>query len=164
MEASLLTPDFWSDYIAAALNAWAILIPLLILAFWVGFKFKKMNADKQINGLRAHTENIEFRLQLARDQNTGEAKAISDIRAEVDKLREQIKANAEATALEPTIKEVDETTAALVMANNTTDHILNAKNLAIGGTKKTRSKARSPGVGSRKSRDVGPKMKPDVPG
>jgi hypothetical protein len=157
MEASLLTPDFWSDYMTAALNAWAIVIPLLILAFWIGFKFKKINADKQIRGLRAHTEDIELRLQLARDQNIGEAKAIADVRAEVDKLREQIKANAEAPALEPAIKEADETAAALVMANTTTDHILNAKTLAIGGTKRPRSKARSHGVGSGKPPDVGRK-------
>ena len=71
-------------------------------------------------------------MQLARELNAGEAKAIAEIRTEVDGLRQLIKAKARPSAVEPIIKKVNASAAKLAMTNNTTDHILTAKELAIG--------------------------------
>jgi hypothetical protein len=128
---TLLSPDFWSDQIAAALKGWAILIPL-ILALWAAFKIKLAKTKKEMRGLRAYTEAVESRLQLARELNAGDAKAIAEIRTEVDRLRQLIKAKARRSTVEPIIKEVDASTATLAMTNTTTDHVLTAKELAIG--------------------------------
>ena len=72
-------------------------------------------------------------MQLARELNAGEAKTIDEIRAEVDGLRQLIKAKARRSTVEPIIKEVDASAATLAMTNSTTDHVLTAKELAIGG-------------------------------
>ena len=129
---TLLSSDFWSDQIAAVFKAWAILVPL-ILALWAAFKIKLAKTKKEMRGLRAYTEAVESRLQLARDLNAGEANAIAEIRAELDRLRRLIKARARRSSVEPIIKEVDASGATLAMANRTTNHVLTAKELAIGG-------------------------------
>ena len=128
---TLLSPDFWSDQTAAALNAWAILIPL-VLVLWAAFKIKIAKTKKEMRGLRAYTEAVEFRLQLARELNAGDAKAIAEIRTEVDGLRQLIKAKARRSRVEPIIEEVDASAATLALINSTTDHVLTAKELAIG--------------------------------
>ena len=128
---TLLSPDFWSDQIAAALKAWAILIPL-VLVLWAAFKIKIAKTKKEMRGLRAYTEAVEFRLQLARELNAGDAKAIAEIRTEVDGLRQLIKAKARRSRVEPIIEEVDASAATLALINSTTDHVLTAKELAIG--------------------------------
>jgi hypothetical protein len=129
---TLLSPNFWSDQIAAALKGWAILIPL-ILALWAAFKIKLAKTKKEMRQLRAYTEAVDSRLQLARELNAGDAKAIAEIRAEVVGLRQLIKAKARRSRVEPIIEEVDASAAALAMTNRTTDHVLTAKKLAIGG-------------------------------
>ena len=129
---TLLSSDFWSDQIAAVFKAWAILVPL-ILALWAAFKIKLAKTKKEMRGLRAYTEAVESRLQLARELNAGEAKAIAEIRTEVDRLRQLIKARARRSSVEPIIKEVDASGATLAMTNRTTNHVLTAKELAIGG-------------------------------
>jgi hypothetical protein len=132
---TLLSPNFWSDQIAAALKGWAILIPL-ILALWAAFKIKLAKTKKEMRQLRAYTEAVESRLQLARELNAGDAKAIAEIRAEVVGLRQLIKAKARRSRVEPIIEEVDASAATLAMTNRTTDHVLTAKRLAIGGLEK----------------------------
>ena len=129
---TLLSPDFWSDQIAAALKGWAILIPL-ILALWAAFKIKLAKTKKEMRGLRAYTDAVESRLRLARELNAGDAKAIAEIRTEVDGLRQLIKAKARRSRVEPIIEEVDASAATLAMTNRTTDHVLTAEGLAIGG-------------------------------
>ena len=128
---TLLSPDFWSDQTAAALKAWAILIPL-VLVLWAAFKIKIAKTKKEMRGLRAYTEAVESRLQLARELNAGDAKAIAEIRTEVDGLRQLIKAKARRSRVEPIIEEVDASAATLALINSTTDHVLTAKELAIG--------------------------------
>jgi hypothetical protein len=71
-------------------------------------------------------------LQLARELNAGEAKAIAEIRTEVGGLLELIKAKEGPSAVEPTIDKLNVSVRKLAMTNNTTDHILTAKELAIG--------------------------------
>jgi hypothetical protein len=129
---TLLSSDFWFDQIAAVLKAWVILVPLS-LVLWVAFKIKLAKTKKEMCGLRAYTEAVDCRLQLARDLNAGEAEAIAEIRAEVDALRQLIKAKARRSTVEPILKEVDAAGAILAMTNCTTNHVLTAKELAIGG-------------------------------
>ena len=128
----LLSPDFWFEQIAAALKAWAILIPL-ILVLWAVFKIKLAKTKREVRGLRAHTEAVESRLQLARELSAGEAKTIAEIRTELDGLRQLIKAKGRRSRVEPIIKEVDASAATLAMSSSTTKHVLTAKKLAIGG-------------------------------
>ena len=128
---TLLSPEFWSDQITAALKGWAILIAV-ILFIWAVFKIKLAKANKATRGLKGYTEAVESRLQLARELNAGEAKAIAEIRTEVDGLLELIKAKEGPSAVEPTINKLNVSVRKLAMTNNTTDHILTAKELAIG--------------------------------
>ena len=60
---TLFSPDFWSDQTAAALKGWAILIPL-ILALWAAFKIKLAKTKKEMRGLRAYTEAVEFSIAV----------------------------------------------------------------------------------------------------
>ena len=129
---NLFSPDFWSDQIATAVRAWAIFIPL-VLALLAVFNIKLAKTKKEMRGLIAQTDAVESRLQLARELNAREAKAIAEIRNEVDGLRQLIKAKARRSTVEPIIKEVDASAATLAMTNSTTDDALTAKELAIGG-------------------------------
>ena len=45
----LVGPDFWLDQLAAALKAWAILIPL-ILVLWAAFKIKLAKTREELRG------------------------------------------------------------------------------------------------------------------
>src|SRR5262249_33485772 len=76
----LLSPDFWSHQMASAFKAWAIIVPLLFLTFAAGIKIKSVAAANALLRVKAHTEAVEARLELARELNVGEAKAIEDIR------------------------------------------------------------------------------------
>lgn len=66
----------------------------LNLALWAAFKIKLEKTKKEMSQLRAYTEAVESRLQLARELNAGSAKALSEVRSEVDGLRQLIKAKA----------------------------------------------------------------------
>ena len=136
-----LSPDFWLDQIAAALKAWAILLPL-ILVFATAFTIRSATAERKLRRLRADTEAIKSRLQLARDLNYGEANTLAKLRTEIDTLRQLIDAKLKSrtrkkpSEVETTLKEVDASAATLAMANSTTDHVLTAEKLSIGGLKK----------------------------
>jgi hypothetical protein len=82
--------------------------------------------------LKIHKDNVESRLELARELNFGEAEAIAEIRAEIVELKKLIEAHAQPSAFEPLIKEVEKTAQALVTANTTTNHVLTAIKPAIG--------------------------------
>jgi len=125
---TLLSSDFWLDQIAAALKAWAILI-LLFVAFYAALKIKSATANRKVRKLKAYTEAVESRLQLARDLTIGEANNLNTLRAEIDALR--ISKSKNPTALKR-IKELDALATTLAMANGTTAHILNAEKLSIG--------------------------------
>ena len=56
---TLLSPEFWSDQITAALKGWAILIAV-ILFLWAVFKIKLAKANKATRGLRGYAEAVEF--------------------------------------------------------------------------------------------------------
>src|SRR5262249_1832765 len=74
----------------------------------------------------------ESRLQLARELNIGDAKAINDIRTDIHKLRNMIGTDAQSNSLGPLIEDLDARTDTLALSNRTTDHILNPEKPAIG--------------------------------
>ena len=61
---TLLSPDFWSDQITAALKGWAILIAL-ILVLWAAFKIKLAKTNKAMRGLRGYTEAVEVSVAVS---------------------------------------------------------------------------------------------------
>src|SRR5262245_8734876 len=138
----LISPDFWSDQIAAAFKAWAILFALA-LAFWAVCKIKLAKTNKEMLQLKAYKEAVESRLQLAHDRNVGEANTLAALRVEIDELRRLIRpkrkpqidgdgpSKAKPSAVEIALKQVDASAATLAIANRTIDHILTAKKLAI---------------------------------
>jgi len=128
----LLSPDFWSDQITSALRAWAIIVPLLLLTLAVGIKIKSARAASALLRLRAHTEAVEARLELARELNAGEAKTIADIRKDIVELRTLLGTDSKPSSLEPLLADAEARANTLGTANRTTDHVLNAKNVAIG--------------------------------
>jgi septal ring factor EnvC (AmiA/AmiB activator) len=137
---AFLSPGFWFDQIAAAVKAWAIIILLfptililLCLGVLAGFRIARAKSAKEVRSLRAHSEAVESRLEVARELNSGEAETIAKIRTEVDELRQLIEAKTEARVVEPRIQEVAASTAALAMTNRVTDHVLTAEELAIKG-------------------------------
>src|SRR5262245_21882540 len=111
-----------------SLQLWAILAPLLIVAFLAGFKFGARRATTKVSDKLGIADS---RLHLARDQITEDRKAISDLQTDIDQLRTLIKAKARRTVLEPIVEDAEVRAQALAMSNRTTDHILTAKQLAI---------------------------------
>src|SRR5262249_8637606 len=132
---TLLSTEFWSTQIAAAFQAWAIWIPL-ILAFVVASGIKKAITAKKLRELLAYTDAAESRLQSARDLNAREANTLARLRAEIVSLRRLIEAQPKSTVVETALEVVDISAARLAMANSTTDHVLTAGNLAIGNLEK----------------------------
>ena len=130
---ALLSADFWLDQTASAYKAWAIFIPF-ILAFFALFKIRLAKLENQNRELRAHSEVVDSRLQLAREANSGAAETIGEIQNQIHELRELIRVEKSPTVIEPIIKEVDASAATLVMANRTADHILTAERPAISDT------------------------------
>lgn len=128
----ILKPEFWSAQLPLAMQAWAIVVPLLILVFLIAWKIKSAVDDGEVRGLKAHKEFLEAQLQQAREKNLGGAKEIADIQREIAELRRLIAANAQASALEPIIKTVETTAGALAANNIATHHILSAVGLSVG--------------------------------
>src|SRR5262245_37469988 len=116
--------DFWFDQITGAAGAWAVVVPILLLTFWAGFKLKTTSA--KIRELEKHRKHVESRLELARELNAGESKAVAQICSELAELRKLIESKARPNALEPIVKEVEATAEALSTAKITTNHVLTA--------------------------------------
>ena len=113
-------------YLLGAFAGSAII--LLSVYNLVATKLKLATLKKQVRELQEHVDAVEHRLQLAPELNSGDTKAIADVRTEVARLPEKIAANAEPAVDETLLKEVE----ALAITNSTTDHILHAEHLAIG--------------------------------
>jgi hypothetical protein len=126
----IFSTEFWSDQITDAVGAWAVIVPILLLTFWAGFRLKTTGA--KMRELEKHKENIESRLELARELNAGDTKIVSRIRNEIAELRKLVEAKAKPSTLEPIVKEVEATAEALATAKTATNHVLTAQKLAIG--------------------------------
>jgi hypothetical protein len=132
---NVFSSDFWSDQMACALKAWAIFVPFF-LTFFAAFKIRVAKLKKKIRELRAHGDALDARLQLAAETNAGEAKSLDEIRTDIAQLRKLIEAKAEPSVVEPIIEDVDASASAQVTSNRTTNHILTAEKVAIGGTRR----------------------------
>ena len=126
---TLLSTDFWSAQLTAALEAQAILLPLLILVFWSGVMVARRRGQSRTSG--EDLETFESRLRLARDQNSDEAKFISEVAAKIEALRKLNEAKARRSDVGSVIEEADAKTRALATANRITNHILTADKPAI---------------------------------
>ena len=60
---TFISSDFWSDQIAAAFNAWAILIALILLC-WTALKIKLAITNKQLRTFQAYTETVEVSITV----------------------------------------------------------------------------------------------------
>src|SRR5262249_26710505 len=98
----------------------------------VATKLKLATLKRKFGELQEYVDAVEARLQLARELNAGDAKAISEVRAEVARLRTKIAAKTEPAVDETNLKGIEASAAALAITNHTTNHILHAENLAIG--------------------------------
>ena len=92
---NLFSSQFWLDQTAAALKAWAILIPF-VLAVFATYEIRRVKLEKKNHKLKstlldciAQREAVEFRLRLASEENIGKTKAIADIRTQIDGLHIQ---------------------------------------------------------------------------
>jgi len=122
---NFLSLDFWSDQASAAFNAWAILIAV-ILIFRIASQIKLAKTNKKLKALKAYTETIESRLQLARD----ELRQL--INARKGAYRADKGSKGKPSLVQATLKEVDASAAALAMTNSATNHILTSEKLALG--------------------------------
>jgi hypothetical protein len=64
----LLTVEFWQSLPGVALRAWAIIIPLLLIAGYVGWTIKGWLDGREIRGLRAEINTADRQLKLAQDE------------------------------------------------------------------------------------------------
>jgi|SRR5689334_17819069 hypothetical protein len=117
---TLLTFDFWSAQIAAAFEAWAILA-LLVLAVWGVFRVKLAKRSKELartrkemEGLKAYADDVDSRLESARELNSGNSDSLAQIRAQIDELRKSKPQDAKSAAR---LKELDESAARLALIN-----------------------------------------------
>ena len=133
----LLTFDFWSAQIAAAFEAWAILT-LLIIAIWGVFRMKLVKKTnelartrKEMEGLKAYADDLDSRLESARELNSGESDSLAQICRQIDELRKPDLKSGEFSAR---LKEVDESAARLKLVNLVTRNSLG--NDAVGTERK----------------------------
>src|SRR5262249_36740947 len=73
----LFSPEFWPDPLAIALKASAIVIPLLVLAFWVGWKLKGSINDKEIRALRMQKKLADEQVNAAGQAAARQAQPIA---------------------------------------------------------------------------------------
>ena len=121
MLEKFLNADFWSE-LAWALAHWQAVLPLLLIAFGLGWLWKKTNDSGEMRGLRARNEALEAQRDLARNQNDAEKNVLPDLRAEIASLQKQV---SEVASLKPVVASVDKKVALLAQANQATSATLN---------------------------------------
>ena len=96
MIEQLLTAQFWHDQLAVIGNGPALVIPLLLIAWLLGWLFKKSVDDGELRGYRAQRDAAEQRLQLAHDRYEGLPQQVAKLQATVTD-QDQIIADLRAT-------------------------------------------------------------------
>jgi hypothetical protein len=79
----LFTAQFWHDQWAVVMSAPWVIIPLLVLAAYIGWRFRKTVDDGEIRGYRAQKDAAEGRLELAHDQNARVVAQVEELTATV---------------------------------------------------------------------------------
>jgi hypothetical protein len=86
----VFTTQFWHDQFAVIASApWAI-IPLLLIAGFVGWKWKATNDDGEIRELRAKADAAAERLELAREKYQAVVGELNELRDKIAKLDTKI--------------------------------------------------------------------------
>jgi hypothetical protein len=86
----LFDPEFWSGHFAGAMHNWPVVIPLLLLAAFIGWWWRGSNDEGEVRGVRAKNEALEAHLSLAKDQNVSGMKAMHEFRSELAVLRKRM--------------------------------------------------------------------------
>jgi hypothetical protein len=76
MWQQLFTPEFWQSLPGVALRAWVIIIPLLLIAGYVGWTIKAWVDGREIRGLRAEINTADHQLKLAQSEQKAVTKPI----------------------------------------------------------------------------------------
>jgi len=86
----VFTAQFWHDQFAVIASApWAI-IPLLLIAGFVGWKWKATNDDGEMRKLRARVDTAAERLELAREKYQAVVGELNELRDKIAKLDTKI--------------------------------------------------------------------------
>ena len=79
----LFTTQFWHDQLAVILSAPWIIIPSLLITGFVGWKWKGINDDGEIRGLREQINARAAGLDLAREKYEAVVSQVNELRAKV---------------------------------------------------------------------------------
>jgi hypothetical protein len=85
---------FWYDQWGGVMSAPWVIIPLLLIAAFIGWKMKGSNDDGEIRGLRAQKDAAESRLELAHDKYDRGLEQVQELKARLvlqDQVFEEIK-------------------------------------------------------------------------
>jgi hypothetical protein len=96
----IFTSQFWHDQWTVITSAPWLVIPLLLVAGFVGWKWKGANDDGEIRGLRAEINAAAQRLELAREKYEAVANQVNELREKVAQ-QDKVIAELKKTAIAP---------------------------------------------------------------
>jgi hypothetical protein len=99
MPEMLFSADFWKAQWGVTWSAPWVFLPGLLIAFAMGWKWKKSNDDAEIRGLRADRDASISRLDLVKEKALVEAKELADLRHDISHIKTQLQAGAQPIAL-----------------------------------------------------------------
>jgi hypothetical protein len=82
----IFTTQFWHDQWSVITSAPWLVIPLLLVAGFVGWKWKAANDDGEIRELRAKADAAAERLELAREKYQAVVGELNELRDKIAKL------------------------------------------------------------------------------
>jgi len=88
----IFTWKFWHDQWEIVASAPWLIIPSLLIAGLVGWKWKGINDDGEMRGLRAELSATNQRLELAREKYDGVVSQLNELKNEIVRQDEMIAA------------------------------------------------------------------------
>ena len=119
----LLTTEFWLSQTAVIMSAPWVIIPLLLMSGFIGWKIKG-GIDGGARLLRAENKALEAQLQLARREASGTDQKLISIRTEIAELKRQVEARANPDALKRLAATVESQANEAATANSTLRQLL----------------------------------------
>jgi hypothetical protein len=83
----IFTPKFWQDQWDVVMSAPWLIIPLLLLAAYLGARWRRTVDDGELRGVRAENNALNTQLSAAHREHDVVTKQIADIRPEIDLLK-----------------------------------------------------------------------------
>jgi hypothetical protein len=83
----IFTTQFWRDQFAVVASAPWTIIPLLLIAGFIGWKWKGINDDGEIRELRAKADAAAERLELAREKYEVVVGKLNELRDQIEEER-----------------------------------------------------------------------------